>query len=174
MTPAKWRDGASISKRVSRVRPGGAEAGSHHRPPPKLAAGNISSSNKRLQFCPLDRRVCSAGKRSLGETAIRRRDNPLAAHKFGKPRYPLSDEIRVLDDICTVADKARQKHFVSRKLDRLPDAPFVFMARIGHFQRIGARIHLQNQAHDVLGRNIVGVRPVPASPANMIANALRR
>ena len=56
----------------------------------------------------------------------------------------------------------------------LPHRPFVLVARVGLLDAVGADVHLQQQVDDVLQRHVEGVRAVPASPADVIARALRR
>ena len=55
----------------------------------------------------------------------------------------------------------------------------MFVARIGHLQRITANPYLKNEVDNVVGRHVVGVWTVPAAPAYVITaqpfrNALQR
>src|SRR5208337_4789948 len=80
----------------------------------------------------------------------------------------------MLDHVRLMRDDAGNELAALRQLHLLPDAPFMLMARIGHFQEITADPHLQNEIDDVLELNVEGVGPVPASPTHVIARALLR
>ena len=53
-----------------------------------------------------------------------------------------------------------------------PDLPFVLVAHVAGFDRVGLRLHLQQQVDDVLERDVGLVRAVPASPADVEAHAV--
>ena len=111
---------------------------------------------------------------AAAEAAVGAGDDVLAADRAGKPHDPLGDQLRMLDQIGRVADHARQDHLAVRQLDVVPQLPFVLVAHVGRLERIALRLDLQHQADDVLERQVVGVRPVPASPAQVIAHAVLR
>ena len=113
-------------------------------------------------------------KDALGESAIGAADHPLAADQLGKAHQAFRHQLRMLDDVGGMGDHAGQLARVRRQFGLLPHAPFVLVTRIGHFQRIAADFHAQDQIDDVLGRDVVGVRAVPASPADVIAALLLR
>ena len=62
----------------------------------------------------------------------------------------------------------------SGSFTRLPDRVFVLVPRIGGFDQIGLRPHPQHQIDQLVELDVEGVRPVPAAPAQVIANALLR
>ena len=91
-----------------------------------------------------------------------------------EPHDALGDEFRMLDDIRRVADHARNEHLALRQLDGLPDPPFVLVTRIGALDDESADLHAEDQIDDVLERHVGRVRPGPASPADVIADAIDR
>ena len=52
-------------------------------------------------------------------------------------------------------NQSRYENLNLGKLDLLPHAPFVPMARVRSFQRVRLRLHLQDEIHYVLERNII-------------------
>src|ERR1700692_2145870 len=78
----------------------------------------------------------------------------------------------MLHDVGAVADDARSQDLALRQLDVLPDLPFVFMARIGGFDEVGAGTNLENEIDNLPQRDIGRVRSWPASPANVVAHAI--
>jgi hypothetical protein len=48
----------------------------------------------------------------------------------------------------------------------------VLVADVARFERIGLRLHLQDQIDNIFERNVGLVWPVPAAPADVIANAI--
>src|SRR6266404_8220505 len=48
----------------------------------------------------------------------------------------------------------------------------MLVAHIGGLEGIGLRLHLEDQIDDVLERQIMGMRPVPAAPAQVIAHLI--
>ena len=92
----------------------------------------------------------------------------------GEAQDALGHQLGMLDQIGRVADDARQHDLAFRQLDVLPQLPFVLVAHVGGLERIALRLDLQHQVDDVLERQIVGVRPVPGAPAQVIAHAVLR
>ena len=106
--------------------------------------------------------------------AIGTGNDVFAADNIGIAHDPICHHLRMLDDVRRVADDARNKQFAFRQLDVLPHAPFVLVAHVARFDRISAGVRAQHQIDDVLQRNVGGVRAVPASPANVKADAVLR
>src|SRR4051812_17741070 len=77
----------------------------------------------------------------------------------------------MLDDIGCVTDHARDQHLAVRQLHRFPYTPFVLVTWVCHFQRIATYVHPQDEIGNVLQWDIVGVRSIPASPADMVATS---
>ena len=67
-----------------------------------------------------------------------------------------------------------QDQLVVGQLDVLPDLPLVLVADIAGLERIGAGIDGQHDIDDVAHRDVGRVRPVPAAPAQMEADAVLR
>src|SRR6476619_3660831 len=80
----------------------------------------------------------------------------------------------MLDDVGGVADDSRNKLFTGRQFCALPHRPFVLVARIGLLDAVGADLHLEQQVDDVLQGYVEGMRPIPASPAYVIARTTLR
>ena len=62
----------------------------------------------------------------------------------------------------------------SGSFDVLPDAPFVLVRGVAGFDRVGAGVDLEHEVDDVGERDVGGVRPVPAAPADVVAHAVFR
>src|SRR6516165_6407062 len=61
--------------------------------------------------------------------------------------------------------------FAGRQLCLLPRAPLMLVPHVAGLEGIGLRLHLEDQIDDVLQRQVVGVRPVPAAPAQVVAHS---
>ena len=116
--------------------------------PPELVAGNLRAFGHGFQLGPHDRGMDAAIELLLRKAAIGAGNDVLAAHDAGKPEDTFSHEFWMLHDVCAVADDARGQDFAFRQLDVLPDAPFVFVARIGGFDEIGAGADFENEIDD--------------------------
>src|SRR5579883_1582087 len=116
----------------------------------------------------------AAVKRTLGKTAIGSSNQVLASDESGQSRDTLGHQLRMLHDIGGVADHARDKHLAGGQLHLAPHLPFVLVARIGTLDHERTDTRLENEINDVAQGYVGGVRPGPASPADVIADALRR
>src|SRR5262245_40051186 len=96
--------------------------------------------------------VAGASRR---KAAIRAGDDILSTGHAGKALDPVRDKLWVLDLIDAVRHHTRDEDLAGRQLHLLPHAPFVFMARIGGFDRIGLRANLEHQVHVMLELEIV-------------------
>ena len=105
------------------------------------------------------------------EAAIRAGNDVLAADDRGVPQDAVSNELRVLDKICGMADDAWHQHLAGRQLRLLPHAPLMLVPHVAGLEGIGLRPDLEDQIDDVLERQVVGVRPVPAAPAQVVAHS---
>jgi hypothetical protein len=63
----------------------------------------------------------------------------------------------------------RDEPFPFRELDLLPHAPFMFMAGIRRFDRIGLGLDLQDEVDDILEGDIELMGAVIAAPAHVYA-----
>jgi hypothetical protein len=66
---------------------------------PELSGGEFRALRQRLELGPGDLPV-----NATAETAIGRRDDPLATDEVGEADDPLGDKFGVLDDVGGVAD----------------------------------------------------------------------
>ena len=73
-----------------------------------------------------------------------------------------------------MADDPWQDDLVGRQFDVLPDPPLVFVPDIAGLEGVGPGIDGEHDLDDVAHRNVSRVRPVPAAPAQMKADALLR
>ena len=141
---------------------------------PQVLRSKPRAFDERPQLGPHDRRVDALHERPLREAAIGSGHEIVAADELRQPDQAFGHEFRVFDDIGRVRDDAGNEHAAFRELHPLPYPPFVLVTRIGHFQKVAADLHLQDEVDDVLERDIEGMRPVPATPAHVIAGALLR
>src|SRR5262245_65673848 len=115
----------------------------------------------------------SPRERALRKATIGAGDHILPADQLGEPDNALRDQLGVLDDVGGMADQAGKQHPALRQPDLLPYPPLVLVSRIRHLERIAADSYPQHEIDDVLDRDVIGVRPVPAAPAKMVARLLR-
>ena len=73
-----------------------------------------------------------------------------------------------------MADDAGYQDLAVRQLDLAPHLPFVLVPHIAGLYRVGAGPDLEQQVDDGGERQIGAVRPVPAAPADMIADPVLR
>src|SRR5215467_2531902 len=108
------------------------------------------------------------------EAAVRARHDILATDQLGKPQDSFCDQLWMFDDVGGVTDNPRDEYLALRKFYLLPDAPLVFVARIGCLNQVGAGAYLEQQADNILERQIRRMRPVPSAPADMVAHTVLR
>src|SRR5216684_5213010 len=78
----------------------------------------------------------------------------------------------MFDHIGSVADDTGGEHLAIGQLDMFPNLPFVLVPWIRGLDEISAGTYLENEIDDLLQGNIGGVGAGPASPANVITNAV--
>ena len=66
----------------------------------------------------------------------------------------------MLDDIGRVADHPGNELAAGRQFHLFPDAPFMLVARIAHFDAVGAGFYLEHQVDDILERHVRDMRRV--------------
>ena len=103
------------------------------------------------------------------EAAIRAGNDIFAADDCGVAQDALGDKLRVLDKVGGMANNARHQHLARRQLRLLPPAPLMLVPYVAGLKRVGLRLHLEDQIDNVLEWQVVGVRPVPAAPAQVVA-----
>ena len=96
----------------------------------------------------------------------------LAADETRIEKDPIGHELRMLDDVAGVTDDARNQDLARRQPGFFPDLPFVFVSRIRGLDRIRAGFHPEHQIDHVFQRQVMRVRSVPASPTDVITNAV--
>src|SRR5207244_4414007 len=89
------------------------------------------------------------------------------AHDLRETHDALGYQLRVLDEVARVPDDAGDEDLPLGQLHVLPDLPLVLVPRIARLDRIGARVHFQNDVRDVPEGDIVLVRTVVAAPAHV-------
>ena len=124
---------------------------------PKLLRGEAGAFGEAAQFGPGE-----VGMDPAAEAAIGAGDDVLAADDLGIAQDAVGDELRVLDEVGGVADHTRHQHLARRQFRLLPYPPLVLVPHIGSLERLSLRLHVEDQIDDVLERQIMGVRPVPA------------
>jgi len=95
------------------------------------------------------------------EAAIRTGNNVLAAGNRSVAQDSVSNELRVLDKVGSMADDAWHQHLACRQLCLLPYAPLMLVPHVGSLEGIGLRLHLEDQVDDV----VVGVRARASCPS---------
>ena len=86
----------------------------------------------------------------------------------------VGDQLGVLDDIGRVTDDTGDQDLAVGQFDVLPDLPFMRVTDIAGFDRERPGTHLQQHVDDAPERQVGGVRPVPAAPADVITDAILR
>lgn len=106
------------------------------------------------------------------KTAVRRRDDVLAADPLRVLDEPLADELRRFDEEADAIDDTGDEDLPVRELHVLPDFPFMGVPRVGRLDRVGLRLHLEDEVHDLLEGHVaadsgvrVGLQNVPFSTA---------
>jgi len=106
------------------------------------------------------------------EAAIRAGNNVLAAGNRGVSQNAVGNELRVFDKVGSMADDTRHQHLAGRQIRLLPHSPLMLVSHVASLEGVGLRLHLEDQIDDVLERQVVGVRPMPAAPAQVVAHLL--
>src|SRR5215469_9959558 len=108
------------------------------------------------------------------ESAVGTRYDVLGAEPVGVAGDALGDQFRVLDQVRGVRDDAGNQDLAVRQLDVLPQVVLVLVPRVGRFNQVGTGLDLEHDVHDVRERDVVGVRAVPAAPAQVVSDAVLR
>jgi hypothetical protein len=106
---------------------------------------------------------------SSPKAAIGSREYVLSANRICIRHDAVRHELRVFDDVCRVAYDAGDKKLALRQFDIAPELIFVLMTNITRLDGIGLAQHYLD---NVTQRNIRRMRPVPAPPADVMANAV--
>src|SRR5271170_6723003 len=104
------------------------------------------------------------------ETAIGAGDDVLAPGDSGEIEDAVGDDLGMLDDVGGVADNARDQDLAVGQFDIPPYLPLVLVTDIAGFDRERPRPDLQQYVDDMLQRQVGGMWPVPAAPADVIAD----
>ena len=80
----------------------------------------------------------------------------------------------MLHGVGGMGDYAGNEYLAVGESDVLPDLPLVGVTWLGDLRGIGPGLHRQDQVDYVLEREIGCVRPVPATPAQVVAYPVRR
>jgi hypothetical protein len=106
------------------------------------------------------------------EATIGAGDDVLAPDHPGEVEDAVGDDLRVLDDVGGVADDARDQDFSVGQLDVSPDFPLVLVTDVAGLDRVSTNANLKQDVDDVPKRQVGGMRPVPAAPADVIADPI--
>src|SRR5436190_10581841 len=109
---------------------------------------------------------------SQAHSTICTADDILATDEACVLNDPIRNQLGMLDDIAGMADNTRNQNFSVRQLHVLPGFPLMLMPRVCCFDRIGSCFHFEHQIDHMLERQIVRMRSMPASPANVIADTI--
>ena len=69
-------------------------------------------------------------------------------------------------------DDAGDEDLAVRELDVLPQVILVLVPGVGRLDQVGAGVDLEHDVGDVRERHVVGVRAVPAAPAQVVPDAV--
>src|SRR6516162_11908486 len=106
------------------------------------------------------------------KTAVGGSDHPLTPHHAGKSQDALGHKLGMFDHVGGVADDARQDQLLVWQLHLLPYPPFVLMPHVASLKRIGLTLNRQHHINDVAHGYVGRVRTMPATPAEMEADAI--
>src|SRR5580658_3664702 len=106
------------------------------------------------------------------EATIGAGDDILAPGDSGEIENAVGDNLGMLDDVGGVADNAWDQDLAVGQLGVPPDLPLVLVADIAGLDRERPGPDLQQHIDDVLEGQVGGMRPVPAAPADVIADLL--
>ena len=98
----------------------------------------------------------------------------VAGNHMGVADDTICDDLRMLDQVRCVAYDPGDKQLAIGQFRFFPDPPFMLVADVAGFNRVDACVNAEHQVDDVPQRNVGGVRAVPASPANVVADAILR
>jgi hypothetical protein len=132
----------------------------------------IRALGERGELGPLDLLVDAVDEGALGEAAVGSGQHVLAPHDVGQPDEALGDEVGVLDDVGVVGDDTRDELLALRKRHVLPHPPLVLVAGVGLLHGVVAGVDLEDEPDGVAQRRVVGMGPVPAAPADVVADPL--
>ena len=110
---------------------------------------------------------------SAAKSAIGAGDDIFPADNLGVANDPVGNDLRMLHDIRCVADHAGDQKLAGRQRDFFPHPPLVFVPGVAGLDGIGASIDAQHEIDDVRQWNVGRMRAMPASPADVEADALR-
>src|SRR5262249_10545618 len=134
-----------------------------------IAGTDCGAFAQRLELGPTDLRV-----HTVAHAAVRAGDDVLFAHALRVLDDAVRHQLRVLHHVAAVAADAGDEDLAIRQLDVAPDLPLVLVAWVGRFDGVGLRRDLQHEVDDVLELDVAGVRAVPATPADVVADAVLR
>ena len=78
----------------------------------------------------------------------------------------------MFDDDGSMGDAAWQQHAPRGQLHMFPHAPFVLVARVGHFEGIILRLDLHDEVGEVLHLHVAGARAHVDAVAGVVAHAV--
>src|SRR5215469_17569662 len=114
----------------------------------------------------------AAMERPLGEAAIGSGQEIFPPDQPGKPHDAFSHQFGMFDNVGGMADHARKEQSTGWQFCAFPDPPLMFVPRIGAFDDIGANLHAQYEVDNVAERYVAGMRSRPASPADVVTDAV--
>jgi hypothetical protein len=106
------------------------------------------------------------------KSAIRASNDVFATYDRGIAKDAVGDELRVFDKVGGVAHDTRHQHLARWQLRLLPHTPLMLVPHVAGLEGIGLRPDIEDQVDDVLKRQVMGVRPVPAAPTQVVAHLL--
>src|SRR3984885_8832175 len=122
---------------------------------PESRGCDLRALYQRSQFAECDLAIHPAGGADrCREPTIRPGDHPLAPDNVGKAADALGDQLGVLDVVGAGIDHTGDQDLVVRQFRIAPHGPFMFVTRIGSFERDRLWLGLQDDRQDLLQRNV--------------------
>src|SRR5215475_2461185 len=113
-------------------------------------------------------------ERALGKAAVGTGKHVFPPDELRKPHDALRHQLGMLDQVGRMGDNAGDEDRSFRRLDVLPHGPFMLMAYVRRFEKIGTGLDLEKKRLDVLDGDVGAMRSMPAAPAYMVADASTR
>ena len=136
--------------------------------PPQLASTRAARPRPRQAWPRRSRHAPPA------EAAVGAGEDVLAADRAGEAHDALGDQLRVLDQLVEWLTTPGRSILPSGSLTSFHSFHSCSWRDVGGLERIALRVDLQHEVDDVLERQVVGVRPVPGAPAQVVAHAVFR
>ena len=115
---------------------------------PTIALSQVSRPRRARRASPR-RSADGRGRRGRSRSPAMTFSRPTS---LGEAHDAVGHQLRMLQHVGGVADHAGDEDLAVRQLGVLPDLPFVLVAHVAGLDRVGLRLHLEQQVDHVLQR----------------------